>query len=187
MERKGIVGRGILIDFQNWLKNAPKDSVPAEAREFQSFKRTPVKLEWLHQILAFQKTTPRFGDILFVRTGFPSAYRALSDSEITTLQSMTPPHLGGVEQSEALLEWIWNHFSAVAGDHPSFEMWPTPLEWSCHEVFLAGWGCPIGELLDLDELGRTCERLGRWSFFLTSEPVNVPGGVASPCNALAIF
>lgn len=187
MERQGIVGRGILVDFVNWLEKAPKDTVPAEAREFRSFERTPIKLEWVHQILEFQGTVPRYGDILFTRTGFPASYTSLSDAQIATLQSMTPPHLGGLEQSDALLEWIWNHFSAVAGDQPSFEMWPTPFEWSCHEVLLAGWGCPIGELFDLEELGRTCERLGRWSFFVTSEVVNVPGGVASPGNALAIF
>jgi len=31
--------------------------------------------------------------------------------------------VGGVEQSEEILEWIWDHFSAVAGDQRSFECW----------------------------------------------------------------
>ena len=56
-----------------------------------------------------------------------------------------------------------------------------------HEVLLAGWGMPIGELFDLEALAQHCKQIKRWSFFLTSEPVNVPGGVASPPNALAIF
>lgn len=141
----------------------------------------------MKKVLAFQGTEPRFGDILIIRSGYMQSYRKLTADEISVLQNMGSPHLGGVEQSEALLEWIWNNFSAVAGDQPSFEQWPTPLDWSCHEVLLAGWGCPIGELFDLEELSRTCERLGRWSFFFTSEVVNVPGGVASPPNALAIF
>jgi hypothetical protein len=47
-----------------------------------------------------------------------------------------------------------------------------------HEVLLAGWGCPIGEMFDLEELAETCQRLGRWSFFVTSKVNNVPGGVA---------
>lgn len=56
-----------------------------------------------------------------------------------------------------------------------------------HEVLLAGFGCPIGELFWLETLAETCKREGRWSFFVSSEPCNVPGGVASPPNVLAIF
>jgi hypothetical protein len=44
-----------------------------------------------------------------------------------------------------------------------------------------------GELFDLEELAQTCQDLGRWSFFVTSVPLNMPGGVSSPPNALAIF
>lgn len=49
---------------------------------------------------------------------------------------------------------------------------------SLHEVLLAGWGMPIGELFDLEKLAQQCEKEQRWSFFLASEPCNVPGGVA---------
>jgi hypothetical protein len=31
--------------------------------------------------------------------------------------------MSGVEQSEEMLKWIWENFSAVAGDHPTFECW----------------------------------------------------------------
>ncbi len=64
---------------------------------------------------------------------------------------------------------------------------PASLGWSMHEVLLAGWGCPIGELFDLEKLAEHCAKEKRWSFFVTSEVVNVPGGVASPPNILAIF
>ncbi|KAK5957030.1 hypothetical protein OHC33_001399 [Knufia fluminis] len=185
LEKHGIVGRGVLIDFARWREGPGKD-VPGVS-DFKTFERTPIKLEWLKEILKWQGTELKFGDILIIRSGYMPSYYALTDLEVTTLQNMHPPSLGGVEQSEELLKWIWENFSCVAADHPSFEMWPTPLEWSCHEVFLAGWGCPIGELFELEELSRVCEREGRWSFFVTSEAVNVPGGVASPPNALAIF
>ena len=49
---------------------------------------------------------------------------------------------------------------------------------SLHEVLLGGWGCPIGELFDLDTLAKECEKQNRWSFFVSSEVCNVPGGVA---------
>jgi hypothetical protein len=64
---------------------------------------------------------------------------------------------------------------------------------------------PIGELFNLEDLARTCKELGRTSFFVSSVPLRVcmdrrdlflelrltdgqvPGGVASPPNAVAIF
>lgn len=49
------------------------------------------------------------------------------------------------------------------------------------------FGMPIGEMWDLEVLKEECERQKRWSFFFTSAPLNVTGGVASPPNALAIF
>lgn len=56
-----------------------------------------------------------------------------------------------------------------------------------HDYLLAGWGCPIGEMWDLEELANECESQNKWSFFLTSSPLNVQGGIASPPNALAVF
>lgn len=55
------------------------------------------------------------------------------------------------------------------------------------QVFLSGWGMPIGESWDLEELSRVCEEEQRWTFFLTSQPLNLNGGIASPANAMAIF
>ena len=49
------------------------------------------------------------------------------------------------------------------------------------------WGMPIGEMWDLEELAEECKRQKRWSFFVTSSPLNVTGGVASPPNAIAVF
>ncbi|KAG0159471.1 hypothetical protein PDIDSM_6993 [Penicillium digitatum] len=56
-----------------------------------------------------------------------------------------------------------------------------------HEYVLAGWGMPIGELFDLEALARTCQELQRWSFFVASVPLNMPGGVSPPPNVMAIF
>ena len=56
-----------------------------------------------------------------------------------------------------------------------------------HQYFLSLFGLCIGELWDLKQLGEHCQKMGRYQFLLTSAPLNVPGGVASPPNALAIF
>lgn len=56
-----------------------------------------------------------------------------------------------------------------------------------HQYFLALFGMPIGELWDLKALSEKSKELGRYSFLLTSVPLNVPGGIGSPPNALAVF
>jgi hypothetical protein len=56
-----------------------------------------------------------------------------------------------------------------------------------HQYFLSLFGLNIGELWDLKALSETCKKLGRYEFFFTSIPLNVPGGIGSPPNALALF
>jgi len=181
MAEHGIVGRGILLDYHSWrlAQNPP----PA----YDPFKRSPIPLKDLLSVATSQNTEIKFGDILIIRTGFTLSQDQKSPEELSIIKDGTPPDFGGVEQSEGMLKWIWENFSAVAGDQPSFECWPTMQEWSLHEVLLAGWGCPIGEFFDLERLAVYCKEVGRWSFFVTSEVCNVPGGVASPPNILAIF
>lgn len=100
----------------------------------------------------------------------------------------TPEH-GGVEQSERVVRFMWdNHFAGVASDAVSFEVFPAlQPEWSLHHYLLAGWGLPIGELFDLEGLAGLCQRLGRWSFFVSSSPLNCARGVSSPPNCMAIM
>ncbi|KAL2005904.1 hypothetical protein VTN00DRAFT_10397 [Thermoascus crustaceus] len=176
---KGIVGRGILLDYRRW---ATANNVP-----FEIFEAGAIPLKHLKAVAESQGTEIKFGDILIIRVGYMEAFRRLSEEKLMTLAKVVPPNLIGVEQSEEMLEWIWDNFSAVAGDHPAFEAWPCKKDLSLHEVLLAGWGMPIGELFDLEKLAQQCEKEQRWSFFLASEPCNVPGGVASPPNVIAIF
>lgn len=91
---------------------------------------------------------------------------------------------------EDTLRWLWdNQFSVVGGDTNAFESWPPnqKVGFSLHEVLLAGWGCPILKLLNLEDLAQQCASLGKYSFMFTAQPLNVPGGVASPPNAMAIL
>jgi len=176
---KGIIGRGILLDYHEWRLQNGKDH--------NAFETRAIPLSDLKAVAQSQNTEIKFGDILLIRSGYMHAYNALSRSEIETLRAKQPLTFTGVEQSEEMMDFLWSNFSAAGGDHPSFEAWPTMKEYALHEVMLGGWGMPIGELFDLEKLGKHCKEVGRWSFFLTSEPCNVPGGVASPPNALAIF
>lgn len=48
-------------------------------------------------------------------------------------------------------------------------------------------GMPLGEMFDLEKLAETCRKKNRWTFFFSSSPANVPGGVGSHANAQAFF
>lgn len=61
------------------------------------------------------------------------------------------------------------------------------IDFYLHEYLLALWGCPLGELWDLEELAAKCRKSGKWTFLLTSSPTNVNGGVGSHANAIAIL
>ncbi|KAI0433064.1 hypothetical protein F5Y09DRAFT_108971 [Xylaria sp. FL1042] len=183
---QGIVGRGVLVDYHGW-RTSPEGQAQCKVKNYDSFESVSIPVEDLEACLKAQGTELKFGDILFIRSGFMASLPTKTQDQLATYRATLPHHFGGVEQSEDTLRWIWDHFSAVAGDQPSFECWPSKQSWYMHEVLLAGWGCPIGELFDLEKLAEHCRKEGRWTFFVSSEPCNVPGGVASPPNVLAIF
>jgi kynurenine formamidase len=181
VENGGIVGRGVLLDYASWAE--------AHDHPVNCFQTQSIPVSVLQEVAASQKTTFRLGDILFIRTGWTRAYEQLSAAECQQLADHKAPPVIGVESSEEMLKWIWeNSFAAVAGDMPSFEAYPPQsTDFFLHEWLLAGWGLPIGELFDLERLSRECRQRGRYSFFFSSVPLKVPGGVASPPNGVAIF
>jgi Putative cyclase len=114
---KGIVGRGILVDYAAW-RSTQNPPIP-----YDPFKTGSIPLGHLKAVLEAQGTQVKFGDILIIRSGYMKAYKTLSREELVEKTQQMPPGFAGVEQSEEMLEWIWSNFSAVAGDHPSFECW----------------------------------------------------------------
>ena len=117
------------------------------------------------------------------RCGFTAAYNALSPSEQLALSKRPSTDFIGVDPTEEVLEWLWEHqFATVAGDAPAFECSPVgggkgehdvPPPVVLHQWLLGGRGMPIGEMFDLEELARNCRGCGRWSFFLSSVPLKV--------------
>ena len=143
----------------------------------------------LQEVAASQGTKIKPGDILLVRTGWIRGFQQITSTERSNLAAIPSPPAIGLESSEATLRWLWDQeFAAVAGDQPSWEAWPCENRYfSLHEWMLAGWGLPIGELFDLEQLSEECKKRKRWSFFFSSMPLNVPGGVASPPNGVVLF
>ncbi|KAG8530276.1 uncharacterized protein KY384_004777 [Bacidia gigantensis] len=172
----GITTRGVLLDY---VAFAGRHSIP-----LSPFTSTPIPLSHLHQLVTEYAITFRPGDVLFIRSGFTQAYNTLcpDDQRIlveTGLDGGDAGDFAGVEATQDVCEWIWEHeIAAVAGDAPAWEVAPLGGRdrkgFRLHEWFLAGWGMPVGEMFDLEELAGVCEQEGRWSFFVCSMPLKTP-------------
>lgn len=180
--KKTITGRGVLLDWYSWATE--------QGIQIDHFASHGIPLSELQAVAAAQKVQFRPGDILLIRTGWLPAYNAISEDQKAALPHRPVRSSCGVEASEDAIRWHWdNAFAAVASDTVAYEAWPSPKLWgvSMHEVFLSGWGMPIGESFDLEGLAVKCREVQRWSFMFVSVPLDVPGGVASPPGAVAIF
>ncbi|RVX72214.1 hypothetical protein B0A52_04418 [Exophiala mesophila] len=186
-DRGGLVGRGVLLDYRAYAE--------AKGIKYDCFSAHAITIKDLEAIAVHQGTELKHGDILIIRSGFTEDLGAGTAEE---QEKMIGTHSSiGVEGNEAAAKWFWNHhFAAVAGDAIAFEVTPPSRpdgtkagigELVLHQYFLSLFGLNIGELWDLKALGAHCKKIGRYSFLLTSVPLNVPGGVGSPPNALAIF
>jgi kynurenine formamidase len=182
--RRGIVGRGVLLDAAAHLAAEGRPLDPAGSAEI-----TP---DDLRATARRQGTTLEVGDILLIRTGWLGWYDELGEDERVALaraggQAASP----GPSSGEDMARFLWdNHVAAVATDTGAFEAWPHEMRTGpggyAHFDVIALLGIPIGEMFVLDELAADCAMDGRYEFLLTSAPLNKLGGVGSPPNALAI-
>jgi len=190
--REGICGRGVLLDY---VAYAARRGI-----EYSTFSEHSIPLSVLMDIASDQNVTFKRGDILFVRIGVTKQWdEKMTAADKQAYATTESPQHAGVEGTEEMLRWIWNEgFAAVASDAISFEVYPPQKSYPrgngenvegyfLHEYLLAGWGMPIGELFDLEQLSKICAEEQRWQFFVASSPLNMPGGVSSPPNCVAIF
>jgi kynurenine formamidase len=180
LARRGIAGRGVLADVARYYDRIGKSI------DFTKAKSIP--LADVQATLEEEGVALRAGDVLLIRIGWTKFY--LSASQQIKAELARETVVPGIEGSERTARWLWdNHLAAVASDSPALEALPKPageeLE-VLHFHMLAFFGMPIGEMWNLEELAEDCAADGRYDFFLTSAPLNVPGGVGSPPNALAI-
>lgn len=179
--RRGIAGRGVLLDYARWAE--------ANGVALQPGTRQEIPASHLEAVAQAQGVTFQTGDILVVRSGWMKWYLEQDQATRTAYAGQIPPQAIGLTQGDESLRFLWNnHFAAVAGDTLAFEVYPAlpGMAPFMHETILALWGMPIGEMFYLEALADACSRDGRYEFFLTSAPLNKLGGVASPPNALAI-
>ena len=177
--RRGIAGRGVLIDYPRFAA--------AHGINFAPGKRSEISAEQITAAAQWQNVEFQSGDILIVRTGWIAWYLTLKAEEREQLSQPGALEIGGLRQGEDSLRFLWdNHFAAIATDNPDFEVFPAAASGMMHSIIIGLWGMPIGEMFNLDPLAQACAEDGSYEFLFTSAPLNKLGGVASPPNALAI-
>jgi kynurenine formamidase len=183
--RRGIAGRAVLIDIDLAFGGAGDGFDPASPRAITASDleaaRAAAGVDW------------QAGDVLLLHTGFLGWY---TRQEAEARAAMAEPgalRAIGLAHDEEMARYLWNaHVAAVASDNPSVEVWPADPSDAAfpfgflHRVLIGQFGMAIGELWWLEDLARSCRRDGRHEMFLTSAPLNVPRGIGSPANALAI-
>ena len=107
------MGRGVLIDFVSY---AERNGI--QVSHFEGFAIT---LDQVLAIAAEKKLELHTGDILFLRTGFTTAYKTLDEDQRRDVASRK--EWCGLGQSQGTTEWLWKQqFAAVASDSPGFEV-----------------------------------------------------------------
>ncbi len=195
--RRGIAGRAVLADIARWRA--------AEGRPIDPGTSDPISPADVLGTLAAQGVTVEPGDILLLRTGWLAWYRTL-DETARRAQSEGPLRTTGLVPGRETARLLWNlHVAAVAADNPAVEVWPPGAmvadrdeararqadpdrspEVFVHFSLLPLLGLPLGELWDLDALAADCADDGVYTCLLTSAPLRLRRGVASPPNALAV-
>ncbi len=174
----GIAGRGVLIDVAGWLADREPGYDPLQPRA--------ITADDVRATLAAQGVEPEPGDIWCLRTGWVTSYRQL-DRDAREAYAVAPT-FAGLYADEEMARSIWNaHPAALCCDNPAVEVVPgDPAVGSLHRRLLPTLGLALGEMFDLDGLARACRADGRWTFFFVAVPLNLPGGIGSPGNAVAI-
>jgi len=181
--RHGIAGRAVLLDVERALREAGRPYNPGVNVEFG--------VEDLE--LARRQAGVEFapGDIILLHTGFAAWY--LQQPRETKARLHGNVAAPGVAHTEAMCEYLWNsHAAAIASDTFAVESFPPdrgahshPFGF-LHNMLIGQLGLALGELWWLADLADDCAADGVYEMFLVSAPMNAPGGIGSPANAVAI-
>jgi kynurenine formamidase len=178
--RRGIAGRAVLLDMVATLAD---DGRPYDPGTNAAFTVDDLELARKRSGVEFQP-----GDVLLIHTGFAAWWVDQPPAE--RWKQNRAPSTPGVANGEEMCRYLWNsHVSAVASD--TFAVEATPLRRDevtgfLHRMLIGQFGMALGELWWTEDLAADCAADGVYEMFFTSAPLNSPGGIGSPPNALAI-
>jgi kynurenine formamidase len=181
--KKGIVGRGVVLDL---VRTLAEDGRPYSPGDSVAFSVDDLELARQRAGIDF-----RPGDVLLLHTGFATWYGEQSEADRVAMPRQLTA--AGIEHSEAMARYLWDsHASALATDNFAVEVWPADLSADAepfgfmHQVLIGLFGLALGELWWLHDLAADCAADGVYETMLVSAPLHSIGGVGSPPNAIAI-
>ena len=178
--RRGIAGRAVLLDMVATLADAGRSYDPGTST---AFSVDDLELARQHAGVEF-----RPGDVIVLHTGFAAWY--LSQPTSVRFKQSRQPSTPGIASGEEMCRYLWDcHVVAVASDTFAVEVMPADRERATgflHRMLIGQFGMALGELWWTEDLAADCAADGVYEVFLTSAPLNAPGGIGSPPNALAI-
>lgn len=178
--RRGIAGRAVLLDMVATLAG---DGRPYDPGTNTAFSVDDLELARKRSGVEYQP-----GDVLLIHTGFAAWFASQAPAE--RWKQNRSPSTPGVAQGEEMCRYLWDsHVSAVASDTFAVEAMPPDREQVTgfiHRVLIGQFGMALGELWWTEDLAADCAADGVYEMFFTSAPLNAPGGIGSPPNALAI-
>ena len=173
---RGLVGRGVMVDLH---------ALFGRERKIVGYD------DWMRALEA-GKVQVEEGDMLCLYTGFADVILEMNKNPDGPTLARSCAALDG--RDDRLLQWITDSgISALIADNYAVEQAPAapgkgeryaalPL----HQHCLFKLGVPLGEIWYLSELAAWLKANGRFRFFLTAQPLRLPGAVGSPANAVAV-
>jgi kynurenine formamidase len=166
--RGGIITRGILLDV---ARHMAVDCLPPGSA---------IGPAVLDAVISAAGVEPRAGDVALIRTGtYPQMRRGAQVAR------------GGFPGlTWECARWMHAHdIAAVCADNLAVEATggngegpPAPF----HMIGLRDMGLVFGELFDFEDLAVDCAADGVYECLFVGAPLDIPGGVGSPINPLAI-
>jgi kynurenine formamidase len=174
LAKKGLQGRGVMIDL------------------FAHFGRRKhaVTYDDLMRVMAADGIKVEPGDFVCLRTGFDEVIFEQKGNPTHEAMHNTCTGLDGTDTK--LHQWITeSKLVALISDNYAVEVHNAPLKpGQCaalplHQHCLFKTGVNLGEIWRLSELADWLRSNNRSRFLMTAPPLNLPGAVGSPANAIA--
>lgn len=169
----GIVSRGILVD------------IPLMKHVEYLEPGTPIYVSDLEAWEKFAKVKIGSGDVLLIRTG-RWARRAKLGAWNTGREA------AGLDAS--VMPWIHQRDIALLGGDAVNDVQPSRVVGQgeaasrpVHTLTIAVMGIPLVDNAYLEDVAREAAARKRWEFMTTVQFTRIPGGTATPFNALATF
>ena len=178
--RHGIAGRAVLLDM---VRTYAEMGRPYDPGTSTAFSVEDLEAARRRSGVEFQP-----GDILLIHSGFSAWCLGLSPEERgrVAAKMQTP----GVANGEEMCRYLWDaHICAIGSDTFAVEVMPPSFGsvfGFIHRILIGQFGMALGELWWTEDLAADCAADGVYEMFLVSTPINGPGGIGSPANAVAI-